>query len=619
MSAAPATPPMHETSGPVAAHWAMGCLVLALGMSVSTCRLDKLINPATADLLTVSPRIVDTSAHAGSDITSLRFRVATSDGGVRDWQATWSAVWLTLSRDAGTTPDSVLVMIDPDTLSQAVYEDTIVFAASGDTIRVAVTVTVLPPSPELSITPVSRAETAFVGSVAPDTFSLTITNTGALPLTWSAVVDSSWIAISRDSGGAPPAETSVVTLTPGSLAPGTHVGAITVTAAPPGTVNSPATVPVTYVIRPCAETGITPDAVVSGAITLSDCGAPQRAGRQAKVYAVQAATGDTLSFRLTSVDFDAYLVFTNPSGVAVLAENDECGIEVGTACIKDFIVSNPGRYLLEVTTANAAAVGAFTLSAVKELSPSQPAAGQFRANGTTAIAVGAVTPESTVVFKATLNDPNPGDSVRLEVEVEGLATGPQTHVSPFVPRGNPVALSVTPLNDNEGYHWRARTCDQSGRCSTWFNFGGNVDPAADFIVNSIPQAPDAPGSPDQFNGVGTTPMPPGGGTGGGLGSNQTVTFRAVVTDPDPGDMVSLEVEVKDVMAAFDGVGTTRGVAVSSGSTAAVSVIIQAPLLGQNSYYWRARACDQASQCGSWVSFGGPAGDGPPRVIDFHVP
>ena len=603
---------MHTTAGfrrlasPIA-------LVLALGVSVTTCRLDKLINPATADRLTVTPSIIDTTEHAGSAIDSLTVRIATSDGSARDWTATWSAAWLQLSRDAGTTPDSVIVLIDPDTLSQALHEDTITFVASGETIKVPVSVNVLAPAPELSVTPASRAETAFVGSAAPDTFSLTIDNTGALPLTWSAVVDSSWIGISRDSGGAPPAETSLVTLTPASLPPGTYTGAITVAA--PGADRSPITVPVTYTIRPCAETGITPDAVVSGAIALSDCGAPQRAGRQAKVYAVQAAMGDTLSFRLTSPDFDAYLVFTNPTGVAVLAENDECGVEVGTACIKDFIVSNPGRYLLEVTTANAGEVGAFTLSAVKELSPSQPAAGQFRANGTTAIAVGAVTPESTVVFKATLNDPNPGDSVRLEVEVEGLVTGPQTHVSPFVARGTPVALSVMPLNDNEGYHWRARTCDQTGRCSTWFNFGGNVDPAADFIVNWNPENP-VMGALAQIGPSG--PMAIGGGTGGSYPNSVVVTFNAGVTDFDPGDLISIEVEYKKTNAAFDST-TTRGTGVASGGTATVSVSIAVALLNlQADYHWRARVCDQTNRCSAWVGFGGNS-DVVTADIDFHVP
>jgi len=595
-------------AGPIA-------LVFALGVSVTTCRLDKLINPASANRLVVNPDSLVDSAHVGSLKAETTFvRVANADGVTIPWTATKSAAWVTLTRAA----DSLIVMLHPDTLSQTLHRDTIVFTSTQitGTVRVPIAFNMLPPAAELSVTPVSKAETAFAGSALPDTFSLTIDNTGALPLTWSAVVDSSWISVSKDSGGAPPTDRSLVTLTPGSLPPGTHSGAITVTA--PGAIGSPITVPVTLTLKPCVEASITLDTVVTGSIAASDCGAPQRAGRQAKLYAVQANAGDTLSFRLTSPDFNAYLVLTNKSGVAILAENDDCGAPVGTSCIQDFIVSTTDRYLVEVTTKDSAETGAFTLSATKELSPIQPAPGQYRADGTTAIPVGAVTPESTVVFKATVNDPNPHDSVRLEVEVEGLASGPLTHTSPLVPRGTPVALPVTNLHDDEGYHWRARTCDKTSRCSTWFNFGGNVDPAADFIVNSIPEPPDAPGSPDQFNGVGITQIPSGGGTGGGLGSTQTVTFRAVVTDPDPGDVISIEVEAKDVGAAFDGVAT-RGVAVASGNTASVSLNFTAPLLGQNNYYWRARACDQTGLCGAWVSFGGPAGDSPPRVTDFHVP
>ena len=32
------------------------------------------------------------------------------------------------------------------------------------------------------------------------------------------------------------------------------------------------------------------------------------------------------------------------------------------------------------------------------------------------------------------------------------------------------------------YHWRARACDQTGRCSAWVSFGGNAENATDFHV-----------------------------------------------------------------------------------------------------------------------------------------
>jgi hypothetical protein len=604
------TADVRRLAGPIA-------LVLALGISVTTCRLDKLINPATADRLTVSPSTIDTLAHVGSaGAKTVTLHVATADGATLSWTASESAVWLDLSSSNGATPDSVVVTMDPDTLSQTLHQDTIKFVATGstDTIRVPVSLDMLPPAPELSVTPTSRAETAFVGSAAPNTFTLSVKNSGALPLTWTATLDTGWIALSDSSTILAGQDSTLVlvTLDPDSLPAGTHRGSINIAA--PGAIGAPAAVPVTYTVRPCNETGITLDTVVTGAIGLSDCGAPQRAGRQAKVYSVQAAAGDTLSFRLTAA-FNAYLVLTNKTGVAVLDENDQC-VTPSTACLLNFIVSTTDRYLIEVTTTNPGETGAFTLSAVKELSPSQPASnGQFRADGTTAIAVGAVTPESTVVFKATLNDPNPGDSVRLEVEVEGLATSPQTHVTPFVPRGTPVALPVTPLNDNEGYHWRARTCDQTGRCSTWFNFGGNVDPAADFIVNWNPENP-VMGALAQIGPSG--PMAIGGGTGGSYPNSVVVTFNAGVTDFDPGDLISIEVEYKKTNAAFDST-TTRGTGVASGGTATVSVSIAVALLNlQADYHWRARVCDQTNRCSAWVGFGGNS-DVVTADIDFHVP
>lgn len=591
-------------------------LTLALGVSVATCRLDKLINPATADRLTVTPAIIDTSAHVGSIGTgSVTLHVASVDGAALSWTATKSAAWLALSPIAGTTPDSVMVTFDPDTLSQTLHRDTIRFVTTGstDTIKVPLVLDMLAPAPELAVTPASDAETLFVGSAVPDTFTLWIKNVGGLPLTWTAAADTGWIVLS-DSGGTVAAQDSIpvtVTLTGNGLAAGTHNGSITVTA--PGAVLPQANVPVHLTVQPCTETVVTLDAVVFAAIVLSDCGAPMRSGSQAKVYALQANAGDTLLVRLSSGAFDPYLILTNTTGVALLDSSDVCGAQTGPACLT-FIVSTTGRYLIEATTKNPGESGAFTLSAARGLTPNQPSAvGQFRANGTTAIAVGAVTPESTVVFKATVNDPNPGDTVHLEVEVEGLTTGTQPiHTSPPVSPGTPVALSVTGFTDNEGYHWRARTCDQTARCSAWFNFGGNVDPAADFVVNSQPQNP-AIGTLTQVGPGG--PMPIGGGTGGTYPNSVTVTFGAGVTDVDPGDLISIEAEYQRTGTAFDST-TTRGPAVPSGGTATVSVSIAVQLLNlQADFHWRARVCDQTNRCSAWVSFGG----NPEADIDFHVP
>ena len=90
-----------------------------------------------------------------------------------------------------------------------------------------------------------------------------------------------------------------------------------------------------------------------------------------------------------------------------------------------------------------------------------------------------------------------------------------------------------------------------------------------------------------------------------------VTFRAGVTDPDPGDLILIEVEVKPNTTGFNGSGLTPGSGVSSGGTASVSQSFTVPLLFNDPYHWRARACDQTGLCGPWVPFGSSP--------DFHVP
>jgi hypothetical protein len=114
--------------------------------------------------------------------------------------------------------------------------------------------------------------------------------------------------------------------------------------------------------------------------------------------------------------------------------------------------------------------------------------GQFRADGATAIPVGDTIPENNVVLKAKVDDPNAGDQVRLEVELEPLGiafSDSPTQVSDFVSAsGSGTAASVHAggLTSGTQYHWHARTCDRTGRCSAWLVFGGNAETSADFTV-----------------------------------------------------------------------------------------------------------------------------------------
>ena len=127
--------------------------------------------------------------------------------------------------------------------------------------------------------------------------------------------------------------------------------------------------------------------------------------------------------------------------------------------------------------------------------PNVPAAPQqFKSDGATLISVGSTTTESTVIFKATVSDPN-GDQVRLQIDLRrldefgGSFPGEWTQQSdPVVSGGQAKAIAFGLINGN--YHWRARTVNATGSESEWVSFGGNAAGAADFIVDRPASAPD---------------------------------------------------------------------------------------------------------------------------------
>ena len=579
---------------------AMG-LVLAVGVSLTTCKLDKLIHPTTADRLTVSPRALTDSAHVGSSGDhTLRVFIQNADGPTLGWTATKSAVWVELAQYSGSTPDSVDVIIHPDTLSQTLHQDTIVFASTqtNDSVRVPLRFSMLPAAAELAVDTTSRLTTAFVGNAQPDTFSLQIKNPGALPLTWTATFDTTWVTLSDSGSTVPPNDvTSTVvlaTLRPAGLAVGTHRS--TIAFAAPGASGSPDSVHVRYTIIPCVEKTITPDVIDTSAIALNDCGAPQRPGRQAKLYAVQANTGDTLSFRLTAA-FNPWLIVTNSSGATVLDSVDVCGA-ANTACIVNFPVTVTGRYVIEATTRDSGETGAFTLSAVKERAPTLPQGiQQLRGDSATPIGNGLITPESAAVFRGTVNDQNPRDSVRLEIELletSSAFTGPSNFQSAYVGAGQTAWIRVTGLRDNAPYHWRAQTCDKTLRCSGWLDFG-NPDPAVDFYVNWNPEDPAVPTSIGQFTAGGAS-IAVGGNSGGG-----SVVLSGTISDPDPGDQVRLEVEAVTVGTTFNNTATNASAFGAPNRIASAT----GPATILFSYHWQVRTCDQTGRCSAWVSFPQP--------------
>jgi subtilisin family serine protease len=260
--------------------------------------------------------------------------------------------------------------------------------------------------------------------------------------------------------------------------------------------------------------------------------------------------------------------------------------------------------------ANAESAADFSVTVVNA-PPAVPASlDQFRSNGTTTIGVGGSTPETTVVLKGSVSDPDAGQTVKLQVEVRPLGTAfsnAMTHEGALVSSGGVATATVTALVAGTGYHWQVRAVDSLGGASVWVAFGGNAESAADFsVTGAVNTPPGAPTALGQFRANGTTSIGVGAST-----PESTVILRGTVSDPDAGQTVRLQVEVRPLSTAFSNAMTHESSPVTTGSPASATV---GSLTTGTGYHWQARTVDSLGQASTWVAFGGNA----ESVADFTV-
>jgi hypothetical protein len=459
--------------------------------------------------------------------------------------------------------------------------------ATADQLEDSAYIAVNPP--DLNVTPNQVSKTAFQGSAATATEDLSITNTGTGSPTWTATKSASWLSLSKTSGGMP--DNVTLTLDPAGLAEGVHRDTVVITAA--GASGSPAKVPVEYTIEPCAVININPDVEPSGTLTTSDCGAPSRDGSFAKVYAFDGNAGETVTLSMEGT-FAPYLIVTDGAGTVL--DESVCPNDVGLTCL-NYDLPALDTYRVEASTRDPGVAGNFTLRAVIQDPPEAPTLlRQRESDSTTAIPAGGTTTETTVVLRANVSDTDLGDTLTLEAEVRpsGQAfSNTATDASDPIPAGTgiDIPVAVTGLGDNTGYRWQVRAVDKTGRSSAWVGFGS--DPA--FVVDQAPEDPDDPTSLEQYESDSATVIPAAGTT-----EENTVVLKANVADPDPGEMLQLEAEVKETGSAFNGSGTVLGEAVASGAVAAVRVT---GLADDTDYKWRVRTVDEIGRRSAWVEFG----------------
>src|SRR5260370_13983900 len=109
-------------------------LVLAAGIVLSTCRLDKVISPPSGGLLVVAPNAVSDSALLGSITARLqRIGITNAGAGPLAWNASLAqgSPWLSLGAASGTAPDTLPLWLAPRGLTAGDYRDTLVVASTG--------------------------------------------------------------------------------------------------------------------------------------------------------------------------------------------------------------------------------------------------------------------------------------------------------------------------------------------------------------------------------------------------------------------------------------------------------------------------------------------------------
>jgi len=255
--------------------------------------------------------------------------------------------------------------------------------------------------------------------------------------------------------------------------------------------------------------------------------------------------------------------------------------------------------------------------------PNSPIAlGQAKGDGT-GILTGATTDTDVVILSGIVSDQDPGEPLRLDVEVRPVGTpfSAPTHSSNSVPDGGLVQAVVGPLPNTTSYHWRARARDQAGDSSAWVSYGGNAETATDFRV-AVPTVPNVPAALAQRQSGDGTPIPIGGAA-----ATNTVLITATMSDPDPSRLLQLEVEVAPVGIEFSGQPGHSSQFVASNTTASATI---GPLSVNTSYHWQTRARNNAGRTSAWRSFPEPPGNAetepdfsykllpPPVAITFTV-
>jgi uncharacterized protein (TIGR03437 family) len=287
--------------------------VLGAG-SVGSDAISVMVNPPST--IAATPANLQFAATVGGSApASQTIQISNSASGTLSWTATATTTaaptWLSVSPASGTAPSTLTASVSLAGLSAGTYTGSISIAAAGASntpVSIGVTFTVAATQvapPVLTVAPQSLSFQYTNGGAVPATQSVSISNTGAGALAWTATSDSYWLAVSAASGSAP--ATLAVSMNPVNLAAGTYTGNVQITAA--AATGSPAAVAVTLVVS---------GTQTAGAITSVANGATFQPGFASATWVTIFGTGLSQStYQWQNSDFVNGLLPTSLQGVSV--------------------------------------------------------------------------------------------------------------------------------------------------------------------------------------------------------------------------------------------------------------------------------------------------------------
>ena len=223
----------------------------------------------------VSPVGLAISASAGGGMPGAQGIGLSSAVPGLGFTASASAAWLGVSPSSGAIPATLQVTVDPSTLAAGTYQGTIIVTvpyAVPPTTTVTVTLTVQPSaSVGLILDTQSLAFAAIQGSGSLSRQVHVLNPGGGSISTTASASGAAWLSVSPSSATVTPSAPAsfTVTATPGSLAPGTYSGTISISGGG-STSNIPATLSVsapTAVIL-VSQSGLSFTAVAQGGVPL---------------------------------------------------------------------------------------------------------------------------------------------------------------------------------------------------------------------------------------------------------------------------------------------------------------------------------------------------------------